>query len=431
MICQRSPLTWILYGLFVCCLLMRFMHLDAIEFKADEFKAVKMAFDNIHHHLALSGLRASNGLYNPPFFIYLMSLPVSVTHSPEIITGFVVFLNIVGLGLWFLLLRRLFSEENALFMIVLFASAPWALVYSRKIWAQDCLVPFMAGIFWLMTDLKDRYKSWKVWVLAALIAVVTQLHMSAWFLPLALAVYIFLNKVRIEFRDVFIGVLIIIGFYVPYFLFHIQSDFQNIREFINVQKALSTNTFTLQNFRYAADVSTGINFQYLLGRVGWSWFTYYYHMWIAVIIFYCYEIAGMIALIGTGISVFLKKITAQKMEKRWENDEGLIGLFLCVFFMIQLFYFLLWIPASPHYGIIFYPFYSVILVFAADRWFQNMKVRNIFKALFCIVIVSHLLFSFSFLDMTKKHPGFISGDYGAPYFTQKTLWQQVFRDHLK
>jgi hypothetical protein len=428
---KKSTLTWVLYGLFVVCIALRFVHLDAMEFKSDEYIVVKMAFDNIHHGLALIGLPASTRLNNPPFFIYLISLPVLFTSSPVAITVFVLLFNTAGLIILVLLLRRFFPEEMALLMVVLFASAPWALVFSRKIWPPDCLLPFMAGIFWLMTDLKERYRSWKVWAVALLLAIVSQLHMSAWFLPFGLIAFILLNRVKIKVTDMMIGLSALVISYVPYIAFHFQTHFQNIGAFLAMRRSQPYGSINLRNFQYSLDVSTGVNFRYLLGRDGLAWFYQHYHADLAVVVFFIYELACVAALLWAGFKATKNAIAAGTTGRGHQTADDLILLFVSIFFVIQGFYAFARISAYPHYGVIFYPLVTVILVHALFEWFQSANARRWVKAALMVVVGAHLFFSMSFLDMTKNHPEKIDGDYGKPYFTDKAYWQKTLNENLK
>ncbi|HIJ83098.1 MAG TPA: hypothetical protein HPQ00_02725, partial [Magnetococcales bacterium] len=79
------------WSLLVLAIVLRLTFLDGIEFKQDEFNAIVLAY----RHLALDGmaqvgLKSSTGLFNPPFFVYLMALPVFFTTDPASVTLFVI-----------------------------------------------------------------------------------------------------------------------------------------------------------------------------------------------------------------------------------------------------------------------------------------------------------------------------------------------------
>ena len=120
------------FALLAISVFLRIAFLDLIEFKTDEFVAIKLAQENIHQSgIVLKGLKSSTGLYNPPFFIYLISLPVFFTNDPIWVTFFVISLNLLGLALLYFLAKMLFQRNLAVIIITLFSSAPWAILYSK------------------------------------------------------------------------------------------------------------------------------------------------------------------------------------------------------------------------------------------------------------------------------------------------------------
>lgn len=70
--------------LILVTIFLRFWCLDFIEFKGDEFKAIELAYKNIYKDgMTSTGLRSSIGLYNPPFFVYLISFAGLFFYRPS------------------------------------------------------------------------------------------------------------------------------------------------------------------------------------------------------------------------------------------------------------------------------------------------------------------------------------------------------------
>ena len=214
------------FGLLVISVLLRIAFLDLIEFKSDEFIAIKLAQENIHQNgIVLKGLKSSTGLYNPPFFIYLISLPVFFTSDPIWVTFFVILLNLLGLALLYFLAKMLFQRNLALIITALFSSAPWAILYSRKIWAQDCLFFFLAAFYLTLFSNIKKYSRAKVYLLFVLLSFTTQLHMSAWFLPFPLLVFFVFFKIKIKPIDLVFGIWAIYFFLLSLYLFSYNDSF--------------------------------------------------------------------------------------------------------------------------------------------------------------------------------------------------------------
>src|SRR5438067_8705417 len=152
---SRHRVGLILSATIVVAAAVRLARLDLMQFKADESDACRLAF----HVLGLSepgvgtffpttGLEARVGIPNPPLFVYLMALPLAVMNTPMAAVVFVAATNVVAVWLCYVAGRRYFSTFVGLAAAVMFTVSPWAIVYSRKIWAQD-LLPICTGLFLL------------------------------------------------------------------------------------------------------------------------------------------------------------------------------------------------------------------------------------------------------------------------------------------
>lgn len=114
------------------------------EFKLDEVWALQMASD-IRNGRALppTGIGSSLGIPNPPFFVYLLVIPLLVSPAPEVATAFIGALNVGAVFATARLTRSLFGVRPAVVAALVFAVAPWAVFFSRKIWAQEAMPIFL------------------------------------------------------------------------------------------------------------------------------------------------------------------------------------------------------------------------------------------------------------------------------------------------
>lgn len=112
------------------------------EFKADEARLTALALDLAEGKaLPLRGIGASVGLPNSPLSVYLYALPLFLWRSPISAVLFTGALNVLGVWLCWWAARRYWGAAAGLCAAALFAAAPWAVIYSRKIWAQNLLAP--------------------------------------------------------------------------------------------------------------------------------------------------------------------------------------------------------------------------------------------------------------------------------------------------
>jgi hypothetical protein len=128
--------------------------------------------------------------------------------------------NVVGVWLCYLVGKRYFSTFVGLCSAAVFAVSPWAIVYSRKIWAQDLLPPltclFLLALHSFVVEKRPRTVVW----LFVLVAAATQIHFSAWVLAVVLAAALVLGRDAVSWRWVALGAAAALLLYAPY-LWHL------------------------------------------------------------------------------------------------------------------------------------------------------------------------------------------------------------------
>jgi hypothetical protein len=220
---SRHRVGLILSATIVLAAAVRLVRLDLMEFKEDESEACRLALHvlgrsepGLGTFFPTTGLEASVGIPNPPLFVYLMALPLAVMSTPMAAVVFVAATNVVAVWLCYVAGRRYFSTFVGLAAAAMFAVSPWAIVYSRKIWAQD-LLPICTGLFLLALHefLVGRRPRALLWLLL-LVGVSTQLHFSAWVLGGVALAAIALGRDTVERRWVALGLGGMALLYLPY-----------------------------------------------------------------------------------------------------------------------------------------------------------------------------------------------------------------------
>ncbi len=179
------------------------------EFKRDEANMSRAALDMVEGHgVPLLGLSSSVNVPNPPISVYLFALPYALDHGPIAATLFVGLLNVLAVALTWALARRWYGPTAALAAGLLYAASPWAALYSRKIWAQDLLPPFV--VLTVFTGLLGyaENRRWARWLHWPLLAITVQIHYGAFTLiPLSLLMLAQWSR-RVHWRDLAIGGLL-------------------------------------------------------------------------------------------------------------------------------------------------------------------------------------------------------------------------------
>ncbi|NWF68743.1 MAG: glycosyltransferase family 39 protein [Chloroflexi bacterium] len=159
-----------------------------IEFKRDEAALSQLALDMARGRVfPLLGISSSVGIPNAPFNVYILALPYAFSSDPTVATQFIGLLNSAVVGLTYALARRYYGVPAALVAAMALTVSPWAVLYSRKIWAQD-LLPFFT-LLTLGSGLLGFHegKRWGQVLHLPLLVITGQIHYGAFVLiPLSL-----------------------------------------------------------------------------------------------------------------------------------------------------------------------------------------------------------------------------------------------------
>jgi hypothetical protein len=185
---------------------LRLNHLEWTEFKLDEAHLSQIAFDMARYGvIPLTGIGSSVGIVNPPLAAWLLAIPYAVSSSPIVATSFIALLNVVAVALCYGLSCRMFAPLGerawftALIAALLFAVAPWAVIHSRKVWAQDLLPLFVMLYVWFGYRAFVQRKAWSLIGHGLALAAMIQIHYSAvWLIPVSVVWLIaFARRVRL------------------------------------------------------------------------------------------------------------------------------------------------------------------------------------------------------------------------------------------
>ncbi len=208
---------------------LRLSNLDYMEFKGDEAGNLLLAsILSSGKDIPLVGIRSSIGTYNPPLFIYLMTIPLLFSGNPVIAAGFVALLNCVAVGVLYLFSRRFFSRETAVTAAGFMAVNPWAVFYSRKIWQQDLLPLFVIGFFYCLFAVICEKRARYLPGCFAFLAAMTQLHLSSvyYVVPFAIVLVWFRPKIGWGYYAAGIGIALLL--YLPYIAFDLLNGGYNL-----------------------------------------------------------------------------------------------------------------------------------------------------------------------------------------------------------
>jgi hypothetical protein len=216
---QLPPaLEWlILAGIVAMGAWLRFQHPELLEFKSDEAFAANQALEFVRGgKLPTSGLMSSVGVSNPPLFVWLLIPMFFLTSNIAFVCGMI---SVLGLGAvvatWWIG-RKYYGSVGGLVAAALFASGPWAVVYSRKIWAQDFVPVLATGTMWAAHSLILGKNPKAIFWLLCLPLCVMQIHYSGFALTASAIAIIVLLRPRIDWRFAVGGVAVAVVLALPY-----------------------------------------------------------------------------------------------------------------------------------------------------------------------------------------------------------------------
>lgn len=130
--------------------------------------------------IPLLGIPSSARLPNSPVTAYVVAIPFLFSSDPVFVTAFIGLMNVIGVGLLWFLARRYLGARVALIASLAYAVNPWAVGYSRSIWAQDYHTPiFLAGLLLGLYGFIEG-KRWAQVLCLPVLVIAMQIHFAAW-----------------------------------------------------------------------------------------------------------------------------------------------------------------------------------------------------------------------------------------------------------
>lgn len=260
------------------------------EFKGDEARLVALSLKMAQFEtFPLRGISSSVGLPNFPASVWIYALPLMAWRhvmSPLLFTGLANVLSVAGT--WWMV-RRLWGPRAALAAALLFAVSPWAVVHSRKIWAQNFLPPLVVGwaISAMLTFVEERPRFLTLHLL--LLALAVQVHLAAMSLLAPSALFLVVFRRRLRWKPLLAGAALALLTVVP-FTVYLSGQAGVVEAMANVATDGGGVGFSRLPWRYAVLLSTGgeihsvagpQQFQAYLRRMPPMWPVY--GLWLAAI----------------------------------------------------------------------------------------------------------------------------------------------------
>jgi 4-amino-4-deoxy-L-arabinose transferase-like glycosyltransferase len=266
---QRRWEPLVLAGTLALAAWLRFRHLNLVEFKLDEMNATALARKLLDGTFPTVGLASSVGALNPPLFVYLIAIPLAVDDDPLAATAFVGLLAVVAVGLTYAVLRPRFGALAALAASALLATAPWAVLAGRKIWAQNLLPLVTVLLLWSLFLVLERRRTRAVLLVPVLLCLAFQLNFSALALVVPVAAVLAYRARAVNWTACALGIAGAVLLLSPWLWHEAGVGFDDVRTLATEGRGGSGSSFpglgSLVAARWTARITGGFGWDYVAG----------------------------------------------------------------------------------------------------------------------------------------------------------------------
>lgn len=394
----------------------RILCLNLIEFKLDEATTVYQTVQFfLSPHIVSRGLISGIGTYNFPLFNYLVILLAIFSKNPQTISFLIALINVTFVPIFYLIIRRYYDQITAVFATFLLAFSPWAVLFSRKIWAQDLILIFMIPILWLLHSIILEKNTKFTLPLFILLTLLTQLHGSGIFFMIATILIFLLLRTRVNIKHALLGVSLGMIPAIPYIFFQISSNPTCVDCLVFLKYQQTVRNFDIYNFIRPLQLLNGMGYHFILGN---SYNGFILSFPIVGYLKYMFVFSTIFSFLG-GIYILFRNRTF---------------IFILLYtFIIPLLYFITRTQPYMHYFVILIPIMSILCAMGFIFLYGIKKTRFwqvsiiLLFSFFIIVNIIFLVFFYTFLSTQK----IIEGDYGPIFSVTENFIQENTKDYKK
>lgn len=402
---KKNNIFWLFMILFGAAF-FRIFFLDLIEFKLDEALTVFQTVQFYSNpYLIQRGLISGIGVYNFPLFNYLIIILSVFSRDPQFLSFFIALINTILVPIFYLIIRKYYDQITSIFAGFLLAFSPWAIIFSRKIWAQDLILLLLIPLFGLLHELIIRKKTNFTLPIFIILTLLTQLHASGLFLSVASVLIFILLRVKINIQKAILGVVIGIILMIPYFAFQLSSNpiCSDCEAFFKYQNM--PRTYDVYDLIRPFQLMNGQGYHFILGNSYDDFASFFPFL---NTLKYFFLLSFLIPL--AGIFFILTK----------KRNYLFIILYLTI---IPLLYFVTRTISYMHYFVILIPFVVILYALSFSSLYDLTK-KTFFKTIICLIfaifILANIIFLYSF-NQYLSSAKVIKGDYGPIYALTKQV----------
>lgn len=395
----NKPIIWAII-IFICAAIFRLTFLDLMEFKLDEARDVyEMEKFFSEPYFIQRGTIQSTGVYNPPLWYYILAILSLTSRDPQYLSFMIALINCAAVAGFYLVVKKFYGQFMGVASGLLLAFSPWAILFSRKIWAPDLILPLLVPLFYFL------HKKNAFWVVL-LLSLLAQLHASGLFLAVATVITVLVMRIKINWKSALLGLIISLIPLLPYIAFQFQTGCGDCQAFFNYRD--EAKVFDANVFLRPFELISGSSFAVVAGED--QTFVKVFNM--------IFLLEFILAILG--IIYIIRK------ERKY--------LWLLIFLgVVPLLYLITQTPAHMYYFVIVMPIMIIIYTLGIVHLGGVLANRSatIRGVLLAVVIIINIIFEIFFYKFLWEKQN-IEGDFGPIYKLTRqkvdTRLQNV-RDH--
>lgn len=398
------------FFIFFCLalgVLMRVIWVSDMEWKDDE----KIMYDLAYQHGCTNefpsiGMMSGGGVVNPGMSVAFFALLSKFSSSPLGLARGVQWMNVAAIFilLWFIY-KKIDEEQRIIWLLglALAAVSPMAILFSRKIWAQDML-PFFTAI--LIVAIHQRSRLHWAFVYGLLAALIGQIHMSGFFLAFGWVSFSVLHdlyhKRKIQFVAIIAGGIVGLIPMIPWLIYistHKQGSY-----------LILDHVLQFRFYIYSFLDALGLNLVYTFEKEINAFYQYPgFYLVAAIYVLLLAAALFTLWLMGRWMIDFFRSIRDNGILKVIFNCSEARFYTQGIFIGLGLLMTLSGTEIYAHYLICIFPFTYI--------WLSRLFIRN--TAFFKGIVICQAILSVLFLLYVHQNDGIREGDYGVTYKYQQ------------
>lgn len=209
---------------------LRFSHWGALQLQSDEAMAAHLAMQFVRQGIfPTAGLMSSVGVTNPPLFIYVLIPLFAISSQPALVEMMIAALALGSVVVCWHIGRRYYGTIAGLTGAALFAVSPWAVIYSRQIWAQDIVPIITTLLLWAVHAVVMGGRPRAVFWVILLASCVAQIHFAGLAMLAAVLTILVVLRPRINWRWAAAGVVVATLLFLPYLVLQQKNNWLDFR----------------------------------------------------------------------------------------------------------------------------------------------------------------------------------------------------------